>query len=1072
MRTTNICLTIIVFLLFNLSSDAQQATISESKFASAVPERCWACSIWNGAVRLDPNSKNHAEQLLAEPEVRAFVDDLITRVGLIGPAMAVEEPEQKRKLINSLGPKLTHTMLKRAGCFFLEDIEINDVQEIEKIKAALMLDAGEDAARLASQLAQLLTKEENLPSSVTIEGVEFQKFLVNEDFKAELLIGSSKEMLLIGVDEQTIRDVLSRMANNQVGGWLNDFQSNRRLKRVTSIGYFNVKTIRSSLIPFAGPEADLFVSMMGLGNVDSVETCSGFSETDAISRMLVRIDGRPEGLMDLSSRDGIQSASLQPFPLDSLFAIGVSLDPGRLFRFFQMSSSQISRNQDDFGSFLAEVKRETGIDLKQDVVANLGDTWTLHNGAGDGWMTGLTLMGTVKDGKKLSTAANQLIKKILMETGGDPYAPKFVKRSVGGSDVFTFRVGQLGIPFEPSWCITDERIIFGFFPQAVQTVLTEKPSTSLIDQSELAFLTQPFGGKLEDSKLLAMGYGDTATQFEFTYPYLQMMMGMSRMMVEQMSDFSPMASEPIADLMSGIRLPPARTIHRHLRPSLAAIRQTDLGIEFESRQTIPALDASFIAPLAAGMLLPAVQQVRTSARRTQSANNLRQQALAAHNFESAFQNFPAGYSTNQKGEKLLSWRVHILPFIEQNNLYQQFKLDEPWDSDNNKRLIEQMPDVFKSPVSQAKPGMTVYRGVGGKSGVLGPPKKEGNPGGTRFADIVDGSSNTLFLVEATDELAVPWTQPDEGLNPEEFDLKAIFGLYPNGTNVALCDGSVQFIPPGIDKQAFRFLMEMNDGNIVPDLYEMSDRPRRERAENRKQTDKTFLIDNGEVELTIENMLGPEEKAVIEERKKLDWLRQIGLGMHNFHNAHRGFPAAFSTDNQGQPLLSWRVHILPYLDEFELYEQFHLDEPWDSEHNRALLNKMPDVYRLGGAGTEKTAVLAIGGTRGIIQKPKLEQNGRKSMVGLDFDSIVDGSSNTIMLVNGGEELAVEWTKPTEFVPDEASIKKLLGRQNGFEAVMSDGMAQRFPVGFPIKTFQALLSFNGREILEDWWDLLDK
>jgi hypothetical protein len=78
----------------------------------------------------------------------------------------------------------------------------------------------------------------------------------------------------------------------------------------------------------------------------------------------------------------------------------------------------------------------------------------------------------------------------------------------------------------------------------------------------------------------------------------------------------------------------------------------------------------------------------------------------------------------------------------------------------------------------------------------------------------------------------------------------------------------------------------------------------------------------------------------------------------------------------------------------------------------------------------------------------------------------------MLVNGGEALAVEWTKPTEFAPDEALIKKLLGQKNGFEAVMSDGSAQRFPAGFPIKTFQALMSFNGREILEDWWDLLDK
>jgi hypothetical protein len=76
------------------------------------------------------------------------------------------------------------------------------------------------------------------------------------------------------------------------------------------------------------------------------------------------------------------------------------------------------------------------------------------------------------------------------------------------------------------------------------------------------------------------------------------------------------------------------------------------------------------------------------------------------------------------------------------------------------------------------------------------------------------------------------------------------------------------------------------------------------------------------------------------------LKQIGLALHTFHNAHNGFPAAAIYDRKGQPLLSWRVAILPYLGtkEAALFEKFQLKEPWDSPHNRTLLAEMPQVYR--------------------------------------------------------------------------------------------------------------------------------
>ncbi len=73
------------------------------------------------------------------------------------------------------------------------------------------------------------------------------------------------------------------------------------------------------------------------------------------------------------------------------------------------------------------------------------------------------------------------------------------------------------------------------------------------------------------------------------------------------------------------------------------------------------------------------------------------------------------------------------------------------------------------------------------------------------------------------------------------------------------------------------------------------------------------------------------------------LKYIGLAMHNYLDANSHFPPAASVDKAGKPLLSWRVMILPYIDQDQLYKQFHLDEPWDSEHNKKLIDKMPQIY---------------------------------------------------------------------------------------------------------------------------------
>ena len=83
------------------------------------------------------------------------------------------------------------------------------------------------------------------------------------------------------------------------------------------------------------------------------------------------------------------------------------------------------------------------------------------------------------------------------------------------------------------------------------------------------------------------------------------------------------------------------------------------------------------------------------------------------------------------------------------------------------------------------------------------------------------------------------------------------------------------------------------------------------------------------------------------------MKQIALAMHNFHDTHRSFPAAFKVDEEKKPLLSWRVELLPFLEQGELYKQFKHDEPWDSEHNKKLIAKMPQVFAVPGSEAAKS-----------------------------------------------------------------------------------------------------------------------
>jgi hypothetical protein len=202
------------------------------------------------------------------------------------------------------------------------------------------------------------------------------------------------------------------------------------------------------------------------------------------------------------------------------------------------------------------------------------------------------------------------------------------------------------------------------------------------------------------------------------------------------------------------------------------------------------------------------------ADRARSANNLKQIALALHSYHDAFGQFPGAAIYGKGGTPLLSWRVAILPYLEEGGLHKQFRLEEPWDSAHNEKLLAKMPAVYGLPgVKGAPPQATYYRVFTGADTPFNPAVIRPGPWplGMQLVRFTDGTSNTLLVVEAGE--AVPWTKPDELAYDAKKPLPKLGGLFPEGIHAALADGSVKFLDRKAPEVVLRALITPAGGEV-------------------------------------------------------------------------------------------------------------------------------------------------------------------------------------------------------------------------------------------------------------------
>ena len=196
------------------------------------------------------------------------------------------------------------------------------------------------------------------------------------------------------------------------------------------------------------------------------------------------------------------------------------------------------------------------------------------------------------------------------------------------------------------------------------------------------------------------------------------------------------------------------------------------------------------------LFIPYCVRARAEILRLDCAQNMKQILVALHSYHDKYETFPPAYIADENGKPLHSWRVLILPYLGEGELYKQIRLDESWDNEHNSRLHKQMPPVFCCPVDPQKQarGETSYVWLTGKGHI------SDGTSCTKMAQISDGTSNTLMMVETLDPFC--WMAPHDMSLGYIWDLGYPEGPIKNGissnhmviANIGYTDASVCPLP--------------------------------------------------------------------------------------------------------------------------------------------------------------------------------------------------------------------------------------------------------------------------------------
>lgn len=586
-------------------------------------------------------------------------------------------------------------------------------------------------------------------------------------------------------------------------------------KATTGVEQFAIGFADLKSLPAIPPQA----AQLGLDGLERIEFRIGFQGEALMSELAAAAPAPRRGILELFDQPTFDKATLPPLPEGLKGFTVVSLDFAKTY---DKAVALLKLTDPNAGpgiqGFEQAVSDQLGIRLKEDFLAHLGPKLALTIGSsakeGDNPIAAVmqgqfdvTLTIQTDDQAAIAKAVDKLVEAATQALAGNERRPEFrkVEGPIPGYSI-TFPPEELTGPFtkmQPTMLIAKDRVVLATKPAAAQQAVAVPASGKGTWAPTEAFIAM---AEQLPKDMVVLNVSDARD-------IVAMLMSSLPALVQNLNTQIQNAQRrgaPVAPVqLDPKKVPKPDELRSRLFPSSYALAVDRRGIRLISREALPSIYSPASSGLLFALLLPARQGALVAAQRAQCTNNLKQIMLAFHNYHDAQNSFPKQAITDKDGKALLSWRVAILPYLDQQELYNKFKLDEPWDSPHNKALIKEMPPVFACPDRQKlAPGETVYRGFAGKGTILEP----GNAVG--MAAITDGTSNTIAVVEAKE--SVPWTKPDDlPFDPEKG--KAPFGAgsdHAGGFNAAMADGAVRFIKSTIDANVLKALITRAGGEVI------------------------------------------------------------------------------------------------------------------------------------------------------------------------------------------------------------------------------------------------------------------
>jgi prepilin-type processing-associated H-X9-DG protein len=630
---------------------------------------------------------------------------------------------------------------------------------------------------------------------------------------------------LILVGKSAVESILDVIANKQPSaeGLPSRAAVSRPARGVEPVAY---GFLDMTSLP-APPDA----AKLGLDGLKRVEVHWGFLDEALMTSVRLVAPSPRRGLLAFFDQPRLDLKSLPPIPAGQTAFAVLSIDLGKTYdQFVALQTSVNPRGRDNVDALENGFRNALGLDLRTDLLARLGPKLAIYAlpaaAPADGNplvgmvmpYTGLVLSVQVKDEAALRKQLETLIKginQVLADRppgaqGADP--PQFRKRA-GAGTAYTLEFppgsvpdGPLGL-LSPTIALDREQFVISGTAAAAEKALALSAAPAdrrWSPTGELAAMARQLPP--DPTALIVTDPRTTIPVVVENLPAI--VQAFNAQMAQARAGAGGPGVPEFALRVDPEKLPRADQLQPLLFPASTALSTDAQGVSLFQREAVPSFTSPSNVAVLTALLLPAVQSAREAARRAQCTNNLKQVLLAMHNHLAANDKFPRDY-TDKDGKPLLSWRVAILPYIEQAELYNKFKLDEPWDSPHNKELLKEMPATYRCPdVTGAEPFTTTYRGFVGQGALFETGQDVG------IAGVTDGTSNTIAVVEAKE--AVPWTKPDD-LPFDQAAKPSLFGAgspHPGGFNCGFADGSVRFIKNSIAPMVFKALITRAGGEVI------------------------------------------------------------------------------------------------------------------------------------------------------------------------------------------------------------------------------------------------------------------